>query len=445
MTAAFNPAQIIDQKKRGRKLSTSEIKQFIEGLGTGEVADYQMTAMLMAIFWRGLDDRETQDLTDAMLYSGKTLSFPEKNVVDKHSTGGIGDKTSFILGPLAAACGVKVPMIAGRGLSFTAGTVDKFEAIPGLKTQLSLEEFSQQLYQHGLVMMGQTAEIAPADKKIYALRDVTATVDCIPLITASIMSKKLAEGARGIVFDIKCGDGAFMKKIAEAKKLAKSLGKTAHRFGRSTYIYITNMNRPLGRAVGHSLEIIESIETLKNRGPKDLTELSLELTAGMIYLAGLSKNTESAKKMAKAALNDGRGLEKFRELIKLQGGDARVIEDYSLLPQTEKRTPLLATKSGFICALPAREIGLGLVELGGGRKRASDPLDLAVGMIFHRTVGDKVKKGQAILDFHHHPGQEKLVAELSQKLSLLIRLGPRPPARSPLIYDKQEKLWKNKS
>ena len=443
MIDEFNPAQIIDKKKRGKVLSSSEIKQFIQGFMENTVADYQMTAMLMAMFLKGLNTRETQDLTDAMLYSGKSLVFKDPTIIDKHSTGGIGDKTSFILGPIAAACGVKVPMVAGRGLSFTAGTVDKFEAIPGIQTNLNLDQFSKQLLEKGIVMMGQTHDIAPADKRIYALRDVTATVDCIPLITASIMSKKLAEGARGMVFDIKCGSGAFMKTLSEAKKLAKSLGQTAERFQRSTCIYITDMNRPLGKTVGHSLELIECFETLKNRGPKDLTDLSVELAGAMIFLAGLSSSIEKGKAQALSVLKNGMALKKLADLIKWQGGNDKVIDDYLLLPSCKEKTPLKAEKEGFIHEIDTKEIGLALVELGGGRKQASDKIDFAVGMTFLKTLGDKVQKGETILEFHHHKKQKELVQQLSQKLNTFIKIQNKKPKILPLIYDKQEKLWKN--
>jgi pyrimidine-nucleoside phosphorylase len=286
MKQTFSAYNIIQKKRDKEKLTKDEITWFIEGLTSGEIADYQMSALLMAIYLNGFDKDETVAITDAMLYSGKVLDFEEQIYIDKHSTGGVGDKTSFIIAPIAAACGVKVPMIAGRGLGHTGGTVDKIESIKGFKTEISLHDFVTLLKERGLVLIGQTSEIAPADKKIYALRDVTATIESIPLITASIMSKKLAEGAKGIVMDVKTGNGAFMAKLSDAKKLAESIRQTGLRFNKNMMTIISDMSEPLGNAVGNSLEIIESIETLKSRGPTDLTELSLSLAGGMVYLAG---------------------------------------------------------------------------------------------------------------------------------------------------------------
>lgn len=295
MTQQYSAYSIIQKKRDKERLTKEEINWFIEGLTSGSIADYQMSALLMAIYLNGMSIEETAFLTDAMLYSGKVLDFPEQYYIDKHSTGGVGDKASFILAPIAAACGVKVPMIAGRGLGHTGGTVDKIESIKGFKTDISLLEFERLLKERGLVLIGQTKDIAPADKIIYALRDVTATVESIPLITASIMSKKLAEGAKGIVMDIKTGNGAFMSKLSDAKKLAESIRKTGLRFNKNMMTMITDMNEPLGFAVGNSLEIIESIETLKGKGPKDLTDLSVALAGGMVYLAGLAKTLPEGK------------------------------------------------------------------------------------------------------------------------------------------------------
>ena len=309
LAADFSAYKILQKKSQGETLSNQEIKWFINGLLSGEIADYQMTALLMAIHINGLDAVETSALTDAMLYSGGVLHFPEQNVIDKHSTGGVGDKTSFILAPIAAACGVKIPMISGRGLGHTGGTTDKIESIPGFKTALSIEKFKEILNKNNLVLMGQTKDIAPADKIIYGLRDVTATIDCIPLITASIMSKKLAEGASGIVMDIKTGQGAFLTTLSRARKLAKSLQDTALRFNKNIMTMITDMSEPLGLAVGNSLEIIESIETLRGNGPKDLTRVSVELAGGMIHIAGIAKTHKAGIKMAKEALKNGTALE----------------------------------------------------------------------------------------------------------------------------------------
>ena len=349
--------EIIDKKKNGEVLSQEEIKWVIDGLMDGSVLDYQMTALLMAIFLKGMTTEETAYLTDAMIFSGKMLKFDGLNVVDKHSTGGIGDKASFILAPLAAACGVKVPMIAGRGLGFTGGTVDKIEAVPGFKTDIDLAGFERLLTDKGMVLIGQTEDIAPADKRIYALRDVTATIDSIPLITASIMSKKLAEGANGIVMDIKIGSGAFMKNKTQARKLAKSILGTAKRFDKKAVTLITNMHQPLGQAVGHSLEIIESIEVLKGNGPKDLTDLSVELAAHMVHIGGVEQTYPKALKRVKKALKDGSGLRKFEELIGNQGGDSSVINNYDILDMAPETTDICSPVTGYIKSFQNKEIG----------------------------------------------------------------------------------------
>lgn len=408
----FQVYPLIDKKKKGQKLTDPEINWFIQSYTKGEIQDYQMSAMLMAMFIKGLDVTETASLTNAMLKSGEQLKFPGRNVIDKHSTGGIGDKASFILAPIASAAGVKVPMIAGRGLGHTGGTVDKIEAIKGFKTALDLKTFQEKLNKEGLVLIGQTPDIAPADRLIYALRDVTATIDSIPLITASIMSKKLAEGANGIVFDIKYGTGAFMQTVKDARALAKSLIATSKRFKKRAVALITDMNQPLGNTVGHSHEIIESIETLKGNGPKDLTDLSLALAAHMIHEAGVEKTFEKALKKAELMVSSGKALAEFRKLLKSQGGDDRVIDDYSLLPQATEATQILAPKAGHIKMFQNSQIGLLLIELGGGRKTKADVIDHAVGFTFHKKIGDSVKKNEAIFTIHHHPHQKAIVENI---------------------------------
>ena len=410
----FQVYPLIDKKKKGQKLTDPEINWFIQSYTKGEIQDYQMSAMLMAMFIKGLDVTETASLTNAMLKSGEQLKFPGRNVIDKHSTGGIGDKASFVLAPIASAAGVKVPMIAGRGLGHTGGTVDKIEAIKGFKTALDLKTFQEKLNKEGLVLIGQTPDIAPADRLIYALRDVTATIDSIPLITASIMSKKLAEGANGIVFDIKYGTGAFMQTVKDARALAKSLIATSKRFKKRAVALITDMNQPLGNTVGHSHEIIESIETLKGKGPKDLTDLSLALAAHMIHEAGVEKTFEKALKKAELMVSSGKALEEFRKLLKSQGGDDRVIDDYSLLPQATESTQILAPKSGHIKMFQNSQIGLLLIELGGGRKTKADVIDHAVGFTFHKKIGDSVKKNEAIFTIHHHPHQKAIVENIKK-------------------------------
>ena len=441
MTQTFSAYNIIQKKRDKEKLSKEEISWFIEGLTKGEIADYQMSALLMAIYLNGFDKDETTALTDAMLYSGKVLNFPEQIYIDKHSTGGVGDKTSFILAPIAAACGVKVPMIAGRGLGHTGGTVDKVEAIKGFKTEISLDDFVSLLKERGLVLIGQTKEIAPADKKIYALRDVTATIESIPLITASIMSKKLAEGAKGIVMDIKTGNGAFMAKLTDAKKLAESIRQTGLRFDKNMMTIISDMNEPLGCAVGNTLEIIECIETLKNNGPKDLTDISLSLAGGMVYIAGLAKSHKEGIAKAEKALESGAALEKFRELIKNQGGDELVIDDYSRMPQTKTRFEVKALKTGFISAMDCKALGMHCVQLGGGRQKTSDKIDFAVGFIMNKKIGEKVKKGESLVTLHIHESQMDLAKNIADEMSKKnIIIKATKPAKKKLIIDVQTKF-----
>ena len=427
----FQVYPIIDKKKRGEKLTDKEIKWFIQSYTDNKLHDYQMSAMLMAMFLKGMDVQETASLTDAMLESGKQLKFPGKNVIDKHSTGGVGDKASFILAPIASAAGVKVPMIAGRGLGHTGGTIDKVEAIKGFNTALDLDEFANKLNEEGLVLIGQTPEIAPADRLIYALRDVTATIDSIPLITASIMSKKLAEGANGIVFDIKTGTGAFMRSTKDARALGKSLIETSKRFKKKAVALITDMNQPLGNEVGHSNEIIESIEVLKGKGPKDLTDLSLALAAHMIHIAGVEKTYEKALAKAKLMVSSGKALEEFKKLLISQGGDVKVVDDYSLLPMAKIKTPILAPKSGYIKMFNNTEIGLLLIELGGGRKSKADVIDHAVGFTFHKKIGDKVKKGEPIFTITHHANQKAIVENIEIRFRMnaltLSTIKPRSP------------------
>lgn len=411
----FEVYSLLDKKKKGEKLTDKEIKWFIQSFTDSKIQDYQMSAMLMAMFIQGMDPKETAALTDAMLESGEQLKFPGKNVIDKHSTGGIGDKASFILAPIASAAGVKVPMIAGRGLGHTGGTVDKIEAITGFNTALDLKTFQQKLNDEGLVLIGQTPEIAPADRLIYALRDVTATIDSIPLITASIMSKKLAEGANGIVFDIKTGSGAFMRETKNARALGKSLITTAKRFKKKAVALITDMNQPLGKAVGHSNEIIESIETLKGKGPKDLTDLSIALAAHMIHIGGVEKTFDKAHKKALQVVENGKALEEFRKLLRSQGGDERVVDDYSLLPMAKESTTINAPKTGYIKSFQNDMIGLLLIDLGGGRKSKADKIDHGVGFDFHKKIGDQVKKGEPILTIKHHAHQKEIVENIKVK------------------------------
>ncbi|MCK6594580.1 MAG: thymidine phosphorylase [Bacteriovoracaceae bacterium] len=441
MSQNFTAYNIIQKKRDKGKLTTDEIKWFITGLTEGSIADYQMSALLMAIYLNGMDKEETRALTDAMLYSGRVLDFKERHFIDKHSTGGVGDKTSFILAPIARACGVMVPMIAGRGLGHTGGTVDKIEAVKGFKTEISLDDFQKGMKERGLVLIGQTKEIAPADKKIYALRDVTATVESIPLITASIMSKKLAEGASGIVMDVKTGDGAFMKESKKAKLLAQSILETGVRFKKNMMTMITDMNQPLGLMIGNSLEIIESVETLKGKGPKDLTELSLSLAGGMIYLAGLAKSHAEGIKKATVVLENGEALKYFREMIIAQGGDPSFIDDYSKLPTAEKTIDIKATKAGFVSKISCKEMGLHCVKLGGGRMKAEDKIDFAVGFVLNKKIGDAVKKGETLLTVHYRPKQDSLVEEIAKSiLTKDIEIKKTKPTKKKLIQEVKVKI-----
>lgn len=438
MATTYSAYQIIQKKRDGKRLSKEEINWFIESLMKGEVAHYQMSALLMAIYIQGMNASETAHLTDAMLYSGKTLTFKGKEVIDKHSTGGVGDKASFILGPIAAACGVKVPMIAGRGLGHTGGTVDKIESIKGFNTSLTLDKFKKLLNQNKISLIGQTKDIAPADKIIYGLRDVTATVESIPLITASIMSKKLAEGANGIVMDIKTGEGAFMSELKDAKALAKSLRNTATRFDKSMITIITDMNQPLGNYIGNSLEIIESIETLKGNGPKDLTDISVKLAGAMIYLGGKAKTIKDGEAKALKSIENGSALKVFKKLIKSQGGDESVVDDYSKLPKAPVVTKYLSTKSGYIQDIKCKEMGLHCVSLGGGRLKTNDKIDPAVGFVLNKKVGDKVEKGEVVLEIHHHKKQNKSVAEIMAALKKEIKITANKTKAPKLVYEIKE-------
>jgi pyrimidine-nucleoside phosphorylase len=435
MTQSYSIYNIIQKKRDKEILEAEEIKWVINSLLNGTIEDYQMSALLMAIYLNGLNKDETSALTDAMLYSGTVLDFKENIFIDKHSTGGVGDKTSFILAPIAAACGVKVPMIAGRGLGHTGGTVDKIESVKGFKTDIDLKTFEKLLIERGLVLIGQTKEIAPADKRIYALRDVTATIESIPLITASIMSKKLAEGAKGIVMDIKTGNGAFMAKLSDAKKLAKSISDTGNRFNKNMMTVISDMSEPLGNAIGNSIEIIECVEVLRGNGPKDLTDISIHLAGGMIYLAGLAKTHAEGNKKALNSIKDGSALTKFRELIKNQNGDASFIDNYSLLPKTNFSVEVLSKKSGFIKSMNCKEFGMHCVELGGGRKKTSDKIDFAVGLYLHKKVGDKVSKGESLVTIYCHESQAKIATEIADAIINrdMVIGASKPTAKKKLI------------
>lgn len=394
----FNMNDLIFKKRQGNALTKEEIEWIIKGYVDSEIPDYQVSALLMAIFFKGLDRRETFDLTNAMRYSGDTVDLSSiKGIkVDKHSSGGVGDKTTLIVAPLAAACGVPIAKMSGRGLGFTGGTVDKMESIPGFRTSLEPEEFLNQVNTVGMAVVGQTAHIAPADKKIYALRDVTSTVDNYGLIASSIMSKKLAAGADAIVLDVKVGNGAFMENVENATILSNLMVDIGTDAGRKTVACITEMGQPLGKAVGNSLEVIEAIETLKGNGPEDITELSLKLSGIMVYLGGKAENPEKGFEMTKDALDSGRGLKMLREFIKAQGGDEKVIDDYSLFGNAVNKVEITADKDGYVSEIAARKIGIASQHTGAGRATKDDVIDLSAGIILSKKVGDEVKIGEVL-------------------------------------------------
>jgi pyrimidine-nucleoside phosphorylase len=407
---------IIAKKRDGHELTRDEIGFIIRGYTSGDVANYQMAALLMAIYLRGMTTEETLALTDAMLHSGEIVDFSDlkRPRVDKHSTGGVGDKTSLVIAPVVAAAGLLVPMISGRALAHSGGTLDKLESIPGFRTDLSLAEFRSTLEEVGAALIGQTAEIAPADKKLYALRDVTATVACRPLMAASIMSKKIAEGASGLVLDVKTGSGAFLKKEEEARELAQTMMSIAHGMNRECIVLITDMNQPLGRAVGNSIELIEAFETLKGRGPDDFNTLCRELSAEMFVLGGARADVESGRELYDELVRSGAGVQKMRAIIRAQGGDPRVIDDYDLLPRAAKHLDVLASQTGYVQAIDTEAIGHASMLLGAGRARLETAIDLGVGLTVHAKIGGKVEKDSPLvtIDFKDSAAAEEAAEDI---------------------------------
>jgi pyrimidine-nucleoside phosphorylase len=426
---------LIQRKRDGGELSREEIEFFVRGYARGQIPDYQASALAMAVFFRGMTSVELSALTESMMHSGEVLDLSDLPGprADKHSTGGVGDKTSLILGPLAAACGVFVPMISGRGLGHTGGTLDKLESIPGFRTQLGLAEFRSVLARCGLALIGPTPEIAPADRKLYALRDVTATVESLPLIAASIMSKKMAEGIDALVLDVKSGDGAFLGTLEQSRALARAMITIGREMGRKVEALVTAMDQPLGRTVGNALEVAESIETLKGRGPRDLESLSIELAARMVHLSALV-GIDVARGRVRGALSSGAGLEKLREVIALQGGDPRVCDDPSLLPRASETVILRADRDGRVKRLGARAIGHSAMLLGAGRETVDGPIDPAVGFVFHKKVGDPVAVNEPIVTVHAgRPGRlERVLAGLRAS----IEVGREAPPTVPLVLDR---------
>lgn len=393
---------IILKKREGGELSKEEITFFVNGYTKGDIPDYQASALLMAIYFRGLTKEEIFFLTDAMRFSGDTIDLSSilGTKVDKHSTGGVGDKTTLIVGPLAASCGVPIAKMSGRGLGFTGGTVDKLEAIPGFRTSMEPEEFIDIVNKVGIAVIGQTAHITPADKKLYALRDVTATIENMGLISGSIMSKKLAAGSDAIVLDVKCGSGAFMHDFESALELAEYMVEIGNNAGKRTAALITDMDQPLGYAVGNALEVKEAIDVLLGKGPADITELSLSLSAYMVLLGKKANNFEDAYKQVNKNLRNLKALEKFSEFIKAQGGDAEIINDYRLLPTASKITEIYSDKEGFVDKIQASSIGRAALVLGAGREKKEDKIDLSAGVILHKKIGQKIKKGEIIAEIH---------------------------------------------
>ncbi|NOX18186.1 MAG: thymidine phosphorylase [Chlorobi bacterium] len=392
----MNAVELIKKKRNGLTLTNEEINYLITSYVKGKIPDYQFSAFLMAAFLKGMNKEETSYLTKAMLYSGKAidLSSVKGKKIDKHSTGGVGDKTSLILAPIVAAAGVNVPMISGRGLGHTGGTLDKLEAIPGFRTDINLRRYKQILEKCGAVMIGQTKDIAPADKSIYALRDVTGTIESIPLITASIMSKKLAEGIDGLVLDVKTGSGAFMKRTADAKKLAASLIETAESFDKKVVAFITDMNQPLGNYIGNWLEVYESVMTLQGGLTEDLNEVTFNLIAAMLILGGKAKTIEEGIEIAQYEIRSGRAFDKFLEIVKLQKGDVSYLKNPEKYPRSKYEEKIYSEKTGYIKAIDNYSIGLAALELGAGRKTLTDKIDAKAGIIFYPKIGKRIKKGE---------------------------------------------------
>ena len=426
---------LIRKKRDAGEHSRDEIDFLVSGYTRGDIPDYQMAAWLMAVWLRGMNRSELAALTEAMLYSGQVLNHSEipGKKVDKHSTGGVGDKTSLILAPIVAAGGLTVPMISGRGLGHTGGTLDKLEAIPGFNVNLTLEDISRVLRECGMGLIGQTAEIAPADKKIYALRDATSTVENIGLICASIMSKKLAEGIDALVLDVKTGSGAFMKKEEDAVQLAEVMVETGKRMGKKVVALITDMNEPLGRMAGHSNEVIESIDVLSGRGPADLRELSLQLSAWMFFLGERTKSVEEGRRLAETMVASGQAKAKFKQGIALQGGDERVVDEPQRLPSARSHTEVISTAGGFVTGTNCEQFGIALAMLGGGRERKEDQIDPAVGLEFHKRIGDRVEKGETLATIHYNADAK--LAEAAELITASYEIGESAPGQvHPLIH-----------
>jgi pyrimidine-nucleoside phosphorylase len=426
---------IIIKKRDKQELTREEIEFFVQGIVSGEIPDYQISAWAMAVLLNGMTDQETTDLTMAIAHSGEVLDLSGivPIEVDKHSTGGVGDKTTLVVEPIVSACGLPVGKMSGRGLGFTGGTLDKIESIPGFRTNLSQQEFIRLLKEEGLVLAGQSGDLAPADGKLYALRDVTGTVQSIPLIASSVMSKKIAGGARGIVLDVKVGSGAFMKNLDEARQLARLMVAIGKLSGRKVVALLSDMNQPLGKAVGNSLEVKEAIATLRNQGPQDFTEHCLVVAAHMLVIGEKAATLEEGRKLAENALKEGKGLEKLRRLVINQGGDVRYVDQTDLFPPAAVIRDIISPREGYLSAVDALTIGEAAVEMGAGRSRKEDPIDHRVGIVVHHKVGDLVKKGELL--FTLHTADEQAFEKAQRQCLSACRWQSDPCMPLPLFYE----------
>ena len=427
--------EIISKKRDGFELSGDEISFMVNGFAEGTVPDYQMSALLMAVFLRGMNPQETMAVTSNMLHSGEVVDL--KAIpgikVDKHSTGGVGDKVSIILAPVVAAAGVPVPMISGRGLGHTGGTLDKLESIPGFRVDYSIPEYEDKIKRIGACLIGQTPDICPADKKMYALRDVTATIQSIPLITGSIMSKKLAEGIDALVLDVKTGRGAFMQKYEDSVALAKQLISVGEQFGKPTVAYITDMNEPLGNAIGNWLEIVECIDGLKGKGPDDLMEVTHQLCGAMIYLGGKASTIEDGVKVSREMINSGKAWQKFLEIVAEQNGDINMLKNPNNYPKPTHQIDVLAEQSGYIKSIHSLEVGLTAVSLGAGRLKSDDIIDPKAGILLHKKAGDPVQAGEKLMTVYCDKKETLDPAKL--RLSKAVAYTGRKPQTAPLILE----------
>jgi pyrimidine-nucleoside phosphorylase len=434
------PYEVIHRKRDGRPVAPEAIAGLVAGYAEGSVPDYQMAAFCMAVFFRGMGEDELRALTRAMLHSGDVLDLTDVPGprIDKHSTGGVGDKTSLALAPLAAACGVRVPMVSGRGLGHTGGTLDKLESIPGFRIDLPLDRFREILRSVGACMVGQSARIAPADRKLYALRDLTATVESIPLIAASIMSKKLAEGIDGLVLDVKVGSGAFMKRLPQARELARTLVGIGRGMGKDVSALVTDMDQPLGLAVGNALEVREVVDLLRGGGPADLRELTVTLVAEMLLLGGVASSGNDARARVEEAIADGRGLRKLREIVEAQGGDGRAVADPDRLPRAARAVDVPSPAGGKVEAIDAEALGLAAMALGAGRSRIEDRVDHAAGLVLRKKVGDPVEAGEPLLAMHVGAVPLEPPEAVADRVRRAYRIGAGPAAPGPLVLERIE-------